>query len=98
MAVSIACWVPETIKLPLQNARPGKPKVSLIVPPRLSIVSDANEDTIIERIEDAATKTPFVIVDLEGVCAVTSQPCCVATKTVSTTAVTAARKTLPGVR
>jgi chromosome partitioning protein len=36
------------------------------MPPRLAIVSDANEDTIIERIEDAATKTPFVIVDLEG--------------------------------
>jgi chromosome partitioning protein len=35
-------------------------------PPRLSIVSDADEETIIERIEDAATKTPFVIVDLEG--------------------------------
>jgi chromosome partitioning protein len=35
-------------------------------PPRLSIVSDANEDTIIERIENAASKTPFVIVDLEG--------------------------------
>src|SRR5271163_3089414 len=35
-------------------------------PTRLAIVSDANEDTIIERIEDAATKTPFVIVDLEG--------------------------------
>jgi chromosome partitioning protein len=35
-------------------------------PPRLSIVSDANEDTIIERIEDAASKTPFVVVDLEG--------------------------------
>src|SRR6202051_842921 len=35
-------------------------------PPRLTIVSDANEDTIIERIEDAATKTPFVVVDLEG--------------------------------
>ena len=35
-------------------------------PPRLRIVSDANEDTIIERIEDAATKTPFVVVDLEG--------------------------------
>jgi chromosome partitioning protein len=35
-------------------------------PERLAIVSDANEDTIIERIEDAATKTPFVIVDLEG--------------------------------
>jgi chromosome partitioning protein len=36
------------------------------VPPRLSIVSVANEETIIERIEDAAAKTPFVIVDLEG--------------------------------
>jgi len=35
-------------------------------PPRLTIVSDANEDTIIERIEDAASQTPFVIVDLEG--------------------------------
>jgi chromosome partitioning protein len=35
-------------------------------PPRLSIVSDVDEDTIIERIEDAAAKTPFVVVDLEG--------------------------------
>jgi chromosome partitioning protein len=35
-------------------------------PPQLSIVSDVDEDTIIERIEDAAEKTPFVIVDLEG--------------------------------
>jgi chromosome partitioning protein len=35
-------------------------------PPRLQIVSDADEDTIIERIEDAAAKTPFVVVDLEG--------------------------------
>jgi chromosome partitioning protein len=35
-------------------------------PPQLTIVSDVDEDTIIERIEDAATKTPFVIVDLEG--------------------------------
>jgi chromosome partitioning protein len=35
-------------------------------PQRLTIVSDADEDTIIERIEDAAEKTPFVVVDLEG--------------------------------
>jgi chromosome partitioning protein len=35
-------------------------------PPRLTIVSDADEDTIIERIADAASKTSFVIVDLEG--------------------------------
>jgi len=35
-------------------------------PDRLTIVSDADEDTIVERIEDAAAKTPFVVVDLEG--------------------------------
>jgi chromosome partitioning protein len=36
------------------------------VPPRLTVVSDIEEDTIIERIKDAAAKTPFVIIDLEG--------------------------------
>src|SRR5579862_6691597 len=35
-------------------------------PPRLTILSAVDEDTIIECIEDAAAKTPFVIVDLEG--------------------------------
>lgn len=35
-------------------------------PPRMTVVSDASEETIIEKIEDAASKTPFVIVDLEG--------------------------------
>ena len=38
-------------------------------PPRLSIVSEVGEDTIIERIEDAAAKTAFVVVDLEGTAA-----------------------------
>jgi chromosome partitioning protein len=40
-------------------------------PKRMTIVSDADEDTIIERIEDAASKTPFVIVDLEGTASIT---------------------------
>jgi chromosome partitioning protein len=35
-------------------------------PPRMTIVSDVNEETIFECIADAAAKTPFVIVDLEG--------------------------------
>src|SRR5262249_39142933 len=35
-------------------------------PERLTVISDANEDSIIERIEDSAEKTPIVIVDLEG--------------------------------
>ena len=38
-------------------------------PRRLSIVSDVDEDNIIERIEEAAEKTPLVIVDLEGTAA-----------------------------
>jgi len=35
-------------------------------PPGMTIISDVDEDSIIERIEDAAAKTPFVVVDLEG--------------------------------
>lgn len=35
-------------------------------PSNLAIVSDPDEDNIIDRIEDAASKTAFVIVDLEG--------------------------------
>jgi chromosome partitioning protein len=35
-------------------------------PARLTVVSDVIEDTILETIEDAASTTPFVVVDLEG--------------------------------
>lgn len=35
-------------------------------PSNLTIISDVNEETIFERIDGAAEKTPFVIVDLEG--------------------------------
>jgi chromosome partitioning protein len=35
-------------------------------PARLTVVDDADEENIIDKIEDAAVKTPFVIVDLEG--------------------------------
>ena len=36
------------------------------VPANLTVMADADEENIIERIEEAAAKTPFVIVDLEG--------------------------------
>jgi chromosome partitioning protein len=39
------------------------------VPERLSIVSDAHEDNIIDHIEAAAHQTPFVVVDMEGTAA-----------------------------
>jgi len=35
-------------------------------PSKLTIVSDTNESTIIDSIQSAASKTPFVIIDLEG--------------------------------
>lgn len=38
-------------------------------PARMQIVSDADEENIIDKIEEAASKTPFVIVDLEGTAA-----------------------------
>jgi chromosome partitioning protein len=38
-------------------------------PARLSIVSDVDENNILDRIEEAAAATPFVIVDLEGTAA-----------------------------
>lgn len=40
-------------------------------PPKLDVISDVTEDSIIRAIEDAARKTPFVIVDLEGTASLT---------------------------
>ncbi|OAN54307.1 ParA family protein [Sphingobium sp. TCM1] len=39
------------------------------LPETLSIMADVDEDTILDRIEDAAASAPFVIVDLEGTAA-----------------------------
>jgi chromosome partitioning protein len=39
--------------------RPGRP-------PILEVISDVTEDSVIDVMEEAAQKTPFVIVDLEG--------------------------------
>jgi MinD-like ATPase involved in chromosome partitioning or flagellar assembly len=36
------------------------------VPPRLTVISDIEEETITEAIQDAASKSTFVIFDLEG--------------------------------
>lgn len=39
------------------------------LPVNLSVVADVDEDSIIDRIEEAAARTPFVVVDLEGTAA-----------------------------
>jgi len=49
--------------------RPIKAWASGNTPKRLSVVSDVDEDNIIERIEEAAQKSPIVVVDLEGTAA-----------------------------
>jgi chromosome partitioning protein len=40
-------------------------------PPNLTVVGEVSEENIIEEIEGAAEKTPFVIVDLEGTASMT---------------------------
>jgi chromosome partitioning protein len=52
------------------DADPNKP-VSLwsrrgATPDRISVITDISESTIIDEIESASQKTPFVVVDLEG--------------------------------
>lgn len=39
------------------------------VAPNLTVIADADEENILERIEEAAAQTPFVVVDLEGTAA-----------------------------
>jgi len=55
------------------DADPNRPikmwATSESAPANLTVISDADEENIIERIEDAASQTPFVVVDLEGTAA-----------------------------
>ncbi len=46
---------------PSPNGRRGEGR-----PENLAVVADISEKTIIDEIESAARKTPFVVVDLEG--------------------------------
>ena len=41
------------------------------VPDNLRVVSDANQENIIDRIDEAAAEVPFVIVDCEGTASLT---------------------------
>jgi len=36
------------------------------LPPKITVIGEVTEETIVDQIEEAASKTPFVIVDLEG--------------------------------
>ena len=72
-ALLLSCFLAKLYDVTLIDADPNRPIQDWAsggnVPSRLTIISDVEEDTIIERIEDAASKTPFVIIDLEGTAA-----------------------------
>lgn len=69
-AFLLATALTKTYEVTVIDADPNHPvktwEAGGNTPTGMTIVSDVDEDSIIERIEDAASKTPFVIVDLEG--------------------------------
>jgi chromosome partitioning protein len=69
-AFLLSCALARICEVTIIDADPNRPiktwAVGGATPERLTIVSDVDEETIIDRIEDAAAKTPIVIVDLEG--------------------------------
>ena len=71
----LACELAEATNVTIIDADPrhpvskwAVPKSDMTKPPKhLTIVKNDSEDTIIEEIETAAVRDPFVIIDLEGV-------------------------------
>lgn len=72
-AFLLATQLAKVYQVTLVDADPNRPITRWATggktPAGLTIVSDADEDNILDRIEEAASKTPFVIVDLEGTAA-----------------------------
>jgi len=74
-ALLLACELAEETNVTIIDADPrhpvtkwAAPKKNKTAPPkRLTVVQNDSEDTIIDEIEEAAQRDPFVIVDLEGV-------------------------------
>jgi chromosome partitioning protein len=72
-ALLLASQLAASYDVTLIDADPNRPIKAWAsggnTPKRLSVVSDVDEDNIIERIEEAAQKSPIVVVDLEGTAA-----------------------------
>lgn len=72
-ALVLASQLARGTKVTVLDADPNHPIATWAeganLPGNLTVLADANEDTIIDRIEEAAAKTPFVVVDLEGTAA-----------------------------
>jgi chromosome partitioning protein len=72
-ALLLASQLARGAKVSVIDADPNHPIQSwakgTTLPGNLSIVADVDEDNILDRIEEVAAQTPFVIVDLEGTAA-----------------------------
>ncbi|MBS0445115.1 MAG: ParA family protein [Proteobacteria bacterium] len=72
-ALILATQLTRAVAVTIIDADPNRPIAAWAsagkAPKNLTIVSDADEENILERIEDAAKRTPMVIVDLEGTAA-----------------------------
>lgn len=69
-ALVLASQLARSAKVTVIDADPNRPIAAWAkgahTPDTMTIVTDADEENIMERIEEAAAATPFVIVDLEG--------------------------------
>jgi chromosome partitioning protein len=72
-ALVLASVIARSAGVTVIDADPNHPikawATSESAPANFSVISDADEENIIERIEEAASLTPFVVVDLEGTAA-----------------------------
>ena len=71
-ALILACELARSAPVTVIDADPNHPIKNWAAGAaahNVTVVADADEDNILERIEEAAARTPFVVVDLEGTAA-----------------------------
>ena len=71
-ALILACELARGAPVTVIDADPNHPIKSWAAAaeaPNLTVIADADEENILERIEEASAQTPFVVVDLEGTAA-----------------------------
>lgn len=69
-ALLLACELAQAKPVTIIDADPRRPISTWAslpnVPKNLTVIQNGSEKTILEEIEDASARTPFVIIDLEG--------------------------------
>lgn len=72
-ALLLASQLTRGARVTIVDADPNHPIAAwakgTALPDNLAVLADVDEDSIIDRIEEAAAQTPFVVVDLEGTAA-----------------------------